>query len=464
MTPPQMPLPQDAALPHLALALDADRLAPVWAGLLHASDTRVLRCRVDRAKYRAGRNLSVSYRLELQDAQGCFTQPVAARWCSGGESARRHARAATRPLQPSRAGPSFSHVPGLDLSAHWWPNDARLDAGAVLADGGALQQQWLPPVARAAGLGPCVAHEVELAQLVPEHRLTARVQLHTAGSAGGPALAHTVYAKADLAGHGAVTQAVMASLWHSPARRAGRLALARPLLWQPGSGLHWQAAVPGRALLDACPLPDAPRTRQVGRLIAALHATPAPAAPALTLDELRQALRATHKLLCTLQPTLVTRAARVAAALEEGLALVHTGAQTLCTLHGDLHPRNLMLDGPTLTLIDLDGARQGPSVLELGSWLADAWCRAELMGHQAEHILAARHGLLEGYAQGGGQRPGRRALAWATAWQLWCQRIWRCMVNLKPGRWALLPRLLALTEALLAGHEQPAPLMQEMPA
>ena len=31
-------------------------------------------------------------------------------------------------------------------------------------------------------------------------------------------------------------------------------------------------------------------------------------------------------------------------------------------------------------------------------------------------------------------------LAWATAWSLLTQRAWRCVVNLKPGRWAIAPR------------------------
>jgi hypothetical protein len=244
-------LPQDPALPHLATALDAGAMAPVFATLLAGTGATLRRCLVDRVKYRAQRNCSVAYVLDLQDAQGPYTQRVAARLCTGGDSARRHAKAAVKPLLASRAGPSLSHVPALDLSAHWWPNDAKLAAGATLADADALQQRWLPEVADALDAGPCTGHRLELVQLVPEHRVTARVDLQLAH--GGDAQTRTVYAKADAETRGPVTQAVMASLWHSPARREGRLALPRPLLWQPGSGLHWQAAVAGPRAAGCAP-------------------------------------------------------------------------------------------------------------------------------------------------------------------------------------------------------------------
>lgn len=455
-------LPQDPALPQLATALDAAQMAPVFAELLAGGGATLLRCHVDRVKYRARRNLSVAYLLDLQDAQGPFTQRVAARLCTGGDSARRHAKAVASPPQATRAGPSLSHVEALDLSAHWWPNDAKLAAGAMLADAQALQWRWLPEVAAALGAAPCTGHRLETVQLVPEHRVTVRFDLQLAP--GGDVQTRTVFAKADAETGGPVTQAVMASLWQSPARREGRLTLPRPLLWQPGSGLHWQDAVPGCALLDARPVPDATCAAAVGRLLAALHQSLAPAAPCVSLDGLLQQLRDTHALLCAVQPALSARASRVAAQLEAGLSHISSGAQNLCTLHGDLHPRNLMLDGEVLSLIDLDSARQGPALLDLGSWLADAIYRAQLGGQPDDGIAAGHSGFLSGYVQGGGQHFGTRSIAWATAWQLWCQRVWRCIVNLKPGRFALVPRLLSQIETLLACRAVPMRAAQEWAA
>ena len=457
-------LPQDPALPQLAQALDECRMAPVFAGLLQGSGAALQRCRVDRIKYRVRRNLSVAYILELQDAQGPFTQRVAARMCSGGESARRHAQATAEPQQASRAGPALSHVAALDMALHWWPNDAKLAAGRLLADGAALQQHWLPAVARSLGAGPCVGHRVELAQLVPEQRVTARVDLHTA-DADGIAM-RSVYAKADIDTRGPVTHQIMQSLWASAARRVGRLHLPQPLLWQPGSGLHWQAAVPGRALLDICPQPDAAREHAVGALVAALHATPAPAAPLQSADALRQRLKEVLAALVQVQPALQPRLLKMAALLEAGLVDAAAGAGPTApgTLHGDLHPRNVLVNGDRLALIDLDNAHRGLPVLELGSWRAEALYRGQLDGHAWAAAEAAGTAFLAGYAQAGGDVPGPRQLAWATAWQLLCQRVWRCVVNLKPGRYALVPGLLALTEALLAQRELPVAALQEQVA
>lgn len=462
-------LPQDAALPQLACVLDAERMAAVFAAQLQAGAVSLRGCMVERVKYRAQRNLSVAYVLALHDARGPFSQRVSARVCSGGDSARRHASVAARPWQASRAGPSISQVPALDLAAHWWPNDARLAAGAVLADAHALQQRFLPAVAAALDGGPCGVHRQQLVQLVPEQRVTVRVDL--LAQPAGPA--RTIYAKADVEGRGAVTQAVMHELWHSPARRAGRLLLPRPLLWQPASGLHWQAAVPGRALLDAQPVPHADTAAAVGRLLAALHHSPAAAAPAVTMPGLRRQLQATHALLCTVQPALAVQAGRVAALLADGLSHISEGTTDVCTLHGDLHPRNLMLDDAAgLSLIDLDSVHRGPALLDLGAWLADGLYRARLAGGSAPIDTglddgagaAGRRAFLSGYVQGGGQRCSWRAIAWATAWQLWCQRLWRCMVNLKPGRFALVPALLVQTHALLAGPQALSPQALEQAA
>jgi hypothetical protein len=60
-------LPQDAALPHLARALDSVAMAPVFADALHGP--KLLSCEVVRVKYRPTRSCSVSYRLRLSDAR-----------------------------------------------------------------------------------------------------------------------------------------------------------------------------------------------------------------------------------------------------------------------------------------------------------------------------------------------------------------------------------------------------------
>jgi hypothetical protein len=77
------------------------------------------------------------------------------------------------------------------------------------------------------------------------------------------------------------------------------------------------------------PCQTGPAPAAVGRLLAALHQSPAPAAPPVSPDGLRLQHRETHKLLCAVQPALAARAGRVAAQLEAGLSHVTSGVQIL---------------------------------------------------------------------------------------------------------------------------------------
>ena len=476
-------LPHDPALPRLRLALDGDLMGTHWAGYIDAGRWALRGCRVDRVKYRPGHNLAVSYRLALQDnASGAvMEQIVAARFCAGGDGARRAAKAAARLDAASGgsecrsfAGPALTHDAALDMVAHWWPNDAKLAASRSLAPAQAAQmaETWLPEVLAATGergrvrAGLC-HHALDLVQVVPEHRFTVRASMTTAD---GRAL--RVYGKADAALPGPRTHAVMAALWCSTAQREGRLSTPRPLLWQPASGLHWQAELPGRPLVDA----GAPGTGAAGqatsrpasgtpgaigpadafaagRLVAALHGTRTLAEP-LDGDHLRHRPLQVAAILTPVLPALAQRLQRLAMTLARPPA----GLPAPVTLHGDLHPGNLLRDDAGgLHLIDLDGARQGPAQLDLGDWAAEAFYRALWLDLPPAVALASVQSFMDGYARTGATRPRAADLAWATAWQLLCRRLWRCCVNLKPGRFALVAPLLSLAETLAAqGHVEAA--------
>ena len=99
-------------------------------------------------------------------------------------------------------------------------------------------------------------------------------------------------------------------------------------------------------------------------------------------------------------------------------------------------------------LIDLDGLRRGPALLELGAWVADGIYRAVLDGAPPLRDAPAWRALLDGYGRAGGRVPVDAALAWSAAWSLLTQRAWRCVVNLKPGRFAIAPSLVVLAARL----------------
>jgi thiamine kinase-like enzyme len=391
-------------------------------------------------KYRPQRNCSLSYRLRLRDAGGHSLpdQHVAARLCPG-DGAGRAQRAARAPSQASAAGPSVHWLPALDMLTWWWPNDAKLTAPRVLADAALCRQAVLPELVVALGGRELQAHELAVVQYVPEQRLCARLDLRWRDGHG--AQAGRYYAKASREPATGQAHALLQALQQSPAGRSGRLHTPAAVLWQPQFDLHWQQGLPGRALLDLPAAEAAALAPALGRQLALLHGCGVALPRTLTPDALRLRLADVVALLADALPATRGALLATAARLSDGLAFLQGHA--MATLHGDLHPRNVLADGARLFLIDLDGSCSGPALLELGSWLADGVFRALLDDAPAARDAPAWQALLASYADAGGRAPEPRALAWACAWHLLTERAWRCVVNLKPGRYALAPRLVA---------------------
>ena len=458
-------LPHDPALPQLAQALDPQAMAQVFARAL--SGMQVRSCEVDRIKYRPGRNCSVSYVLGLHDPQRGrdVEQRVAARFCTAGDSARRHLKAMTRATQASAAGPALLHLPALDMLAHWWPNDAKLDAPALLHDDERMRVDCVDKVIAAltGGRGRWIDHRTSIVQHVPELRVCARVDLHLQAEPGAPITSQTLYAKADAARCGAATQALMQALYDSPAQAGGRLRTAQPVLWQATAGLHWQLAVPGRALLDVDPHVGPAMSARVGEQLAALHATPVQTLRSRLHSPLSTQPRPVAALLGQVEPawkplltSLVDQLAAGAGAWQREPAV---------TLHGDLHPRNILVDGQQLAFIDLDSVCSGPALIELGAWVADAMYRAVLGGVAQHRAATSTRAFLAACADASGRAVDESLLAWSTAHHLLCQRAYRCVANLKPGRFEAVPALLALAESIArAGSVDAAMACETEPA
>ncbi len=441
---------QDPVLPQLAIALDPRAMADVFATALRPhGGLRLRACRVDRVKYRPRRNCSVSYILALDDEHHgrAFEQRIAARFSSAVEAERRHASAATLPTTDSRAGPALLHVRGLGMLAHWLPNDARLAAVAHFFDDARLRGEWLPEVVAAltGGQGRLLDQTTTLLQYVPEHRACARVELLLQPAPGEAAVTRTVYAKADADVCGAETHAVMRALSCSPAQRDGRLRTPRSLLWQAASGLHWQEALAGRALLDLAPQVDATMSARVGAQLAALHETPSK--KGIRHAHIERRPREVAEMLGLVEPRWQPTLAHLVDALRasaRALAMAPT-----VTLHGDLHPRNILVDDGRVALIDLDTARLGPAAIDLGSWIADALYRAVLDGLKPATVAPAWRAFIAAYGEASGRAaPAMPLLAWSTAYHLLCERAYRAVANLKPGRWEGVPMLLALAERI----------------
>jgi thiamine kinase-like enzyme len=424
----------------------------VFSDAVRAGNAHIIDCQIERVKYRPRRNCSVSYLLSLRDRSTglIFEQRVAARLFSGGESASRAARGSLKPIQSSLAGPALRLLPDLDMLTWWWPNDPKLTAPGIFADARLMREQVLPDLVAvlSGGRGMLLDYRLEVVQYVPEHRVCAWVDIRW--TFNGLTNTQRVYAKSSREPDGSTVHDILKALEQSQAWRAGRLRTPRALLWQPAFKLHWQQGLPGQLLSDMPPLAAARLAYPLGAQLANLHGTEvaladtrsfAPLALATRLNDVAQVMKQAF-------PESIQVIERLSDHLYRGL---HTFFEApLVTLHGDLHSCNVLADGDQVALIDLDGLKSGPAVLELGSWLAAGMYRAILEGDQAMRDQPAWRALLDGYIAAGGQRPNSQALVWATAWNLLCQRAWRCVIGLKPGRLVMAPKLIALAHELVS--------------
>lgn len=439
-------LPTDLALPHLAQALDEAVMGEVFGAALRMHGTQLESCCAERIKYRPRRNCSLSYRLQLRDTatNRTFEQRVAARVCTSEDAVRRAGHAGAAVLAATAAGPALRLFPALDMLTWWWPNDPKLSAPRVLADERVLREQVLPEVVAAlsGGHGTLIDYQLEVVQYVPEHRLCARVDLHWLACGGR--VRQTVYAKSSREPGGATAHAILRDLQASEAWHAGHLRTPRALLWQPAFGLHWQEALPGRAMQDLSPAESLCLAPRLGEQLAALHGTAVAAPRVVTPQSLRARLDEVCDILAYVLPDSSAALRRARDYLYPGFAALELAGTAAVTLHGDLHARNILVDGGELGLIDLDGLQRGPAVMELGGWIAGCMYRALLEQATPARDSATWRAMFDAYAGAGGRVPNAQVLAWATAWNLLCQRAWRCVVNLKTGRYAIAPRVIAL--------------------
>jgi hypothetical protein len=89
-------------------------------------------------------------------------------------------------------------------------------------------------------------------------------------------------------------------------------------------------------------------------------------------------------------------------------------------------------------------------VAELASWVGDALHRALLNGQGPAAAAGACAAFLHAYAEASRRPIDAAQLAFSVAHDLLCRRAWGGVANLKPGRYAAVPALLALADAIAA--------------
>lgn len=409
--PPTALLAPDPLLPLRDELLDDTVVGHTLLRLLRSADgSAPWSCTRVRARYRRGESLRVTFRVR----DGSGPRLVSARMFSAGRAPAKFAQA--RAVQNDRGAPPRSVLFDESLRTVFWlfPADRKLWG---------LDRLMTPPACVSAAFDdPWVRSE--LVAYTPEKAATARCR-----SAAGVPVGYAKMQLGDETWRSVKTlDAVRRGLptcgpLHLP-RAVGELRDPPMALYSPapGSPLH---QLRGGAVPAAMGM--------LGTALRLLHDHPPAPFPPFTRSS-PDSIVAAGDLVAGARPDLAPLCTR----LVEALLPTRPGPSTLALLHGDLHPKNVLVHDDGVSLVDLDQASVGPPAAELGATLARLWCLRPESGLTPDTGAAAAEELLAGY----GLAMDRSALIWYAAAALLVERAARAVSRIDLANLADLERVL----------------------
>ncbi len=407
----------DPVVPARDLLLDPDSVAEQLGRISHR-DGSIESCSLRRVKYRIGESLRVVYDVVADGRQFVMS----ARTFDNSAAVFRRAEVTASPVDGM---PGVAHDPHTDTV--WWtvPNDRKLRNLGTLLD---------PParVRQSSGVAWDQSVLVEYAQ---ERSATARL-LDTHGMVTGFAKAYRDRDAVEVADQYNRVAASVALL--DGVRTPRALGWARPdriIVLEPMRGRTW-TNLPG----DKQPV----AMRHLGAALAHVHGLPT--------DFGRGPFQRyrSERVLNSADLVAIARVdvAAVTQRLRHKLAKGPPAARTVVCLHGDVHANNVLFDGDQVHLIDFDQGGSGVASADIGSMLAS------LMTTRLINPDAAVAGLgtafLGGYAAVR-PLPSTAELRWYTAAAFVAERAIRAVNRVNRPVLAVLPELLEMAEAILAG-------------
>jgi predicted glycosyltransferase/tRNA A-37 threonylcarbamoyl transferase component Bud32 len=422
---------QDAAVPARDALLDTAGLAPRLDALLGAGGPLgIEQLERIRAKYRVGRGLGLLFRVRVAGADHL----VSARSFEPGGAARNLERAlAGAHESPPGALLPVAFAPELETVFWTFPNDRRIRSLALVA--GPSDE-----LARLAG-GPCAPR---LVAYVPEKAATARCEDETGAA--------RAYVKVYGGEEGARADAVHAAIWAAASTVPG-LRVPRPLAFDPHRRALALEAIDGEPLETRGAAGLGARLAALGAALATLHAA-SPPVGLPPLERLAPAkLERAGELIARVRPDVGDAARKLA----EALAATFDQRNDPAWLHGDAHPKNVVVTRDGVALVDLDQAAIGPAAADLGGVLSRLR-HLRLVGVlSADRERALMDSLLRGYGSVR-EPPDARSIAWHLAASLLGERALRAVTRVRPEDLGYLGELI---EA--AGETCPRPSPARFP-
>jgi Phosphotransferase enzyme family len=185
----------------------------------------------------------------------------------------------------------------------------------------------------------------------------------------------------------------------------------------------------------------------LGQTLAAFHATPPPeGAPEFTRFH-PERLRETADAIAMVRPDV----AAMAHSLCDQLSSTAVVSDSPVCLHGDVHPKNGILCGDRIVLVDLDQVAFGPAAADLGSLLAGLRYDAVVGSLSQKNEQWLSEAFLSGY-QALKRLPEPQELRWYTAAALLAERASRAVSRVRQQGLEHLQELLVAAQEMLGGN------------
>lgn len=379
----------DSRFPQMADALNPELMAPLLNRSFKQPATNRIHCRIGEKRYKPGKSLLISYRVDTQENVIHSPYLVTGRLCESGEAHLEFDRECAKRPELAFGGLSFLEEPAMVL---WrFPYDRKLLNLPKLLNTELLAAQ-LKPKLIALGVNP----EHPILRITPEvlHYLAERSCMiryriefqHPTGKA-------LLYAKnyADEAGAGVFE--VMRQL-------DGQFTDgARALAYDKETHTLWQSHVSGSALgwsnLVSCSGEEI--AQQIGRCVARFHACQITASEIFSQTDVYQGLQETIALAERTYNALKPAIHQAVNALL--MCSQHNADSSMTPIHHDLKLNNFLLNGVSVALIDMDCVCVGDPMTDLASLIANFYLNGLREGETAERIHPLVNILVNSYRQ-----------------------------------------------------------------
>ncbi|HEX5733907.1 MAG TPA: phosphotransferase [Blastocatellia bacterium] len=413
----------DPALPQRDLLLDVGEVVRrLSARLGSAGPIKIDSCERLRIKYSPGASLRLLHRMQI----GTASYTVAAHAFTEGRSKPAFERAKEKAIS---CEPLLPIVRDAELDTVFWtfPNERKITNLSALQT----------PPARLANLFDSNWTRSRIVAYAPEKCVTAEC-LNDEGEL-------LAYAKVYSDGEPS-SFALYDRLWQSISAARSSLRIPRALAYSEECRTLFLEPIAGRRITDLSSAARPDGFRRLGAALAALHslAVPDDLPPFSRLDPDR--LQKAAVIIGQARPDVRELADEVAKELCE---MWTAPADSRVCLHGDVHPKNGIIQNSHAALIDLDQAGAGPAAADLGSLLAAlrySRCVGILSPADERRL---RRAFLSGYSEVR-ELPERRCLRWHVAAALLAERALRSVSRIRQEGLHRLNELLIDCRRLLS--------------